>query len=276
MPDPCPPLDRHAQIVELLRTHHDHLPQPTRRDDATTPGFVHHVKVRESCPDCLANSPVPMPGCETCRGVGYTEHLRERDPYAVDKVQPYGLDIARHEETRERDQQIARLGRQLAPARSEADLLEEANRHGYPWERMRERLYEEFDHAPLDRALEQLHQADDGAYRLVYAVHVYGWLEPSAVVEAAVQRALRFIDERMPDPIRSPGMASPAPAKTSLWRGRTDRHAQARLDRDRRVIRAHFAWGWDTGQIAAHESLSRRRVQQILDGVTAVASGPAA
>ncbi|HEY8723426.1 MAG TPA: hypothetical protein VIL92_06155 [Gaiellaceae bacterium] len=272
---------RRGQIVKLLETRDDHLPQPTRRDHAAA-GFVHNAVVRETCADCLANDRT-MFGCETCGGRGYVETLRRTDPYAVEKVQPYGMSRDRHEKRRERDSELRRLEAQTAPPwTSEADALADANLHPYRWEIDRDRKWADYDYAALDAALEQLRQHDEGAYRLVHSVYVYGWLESSTVMEAAVERGLRFLDAHMPDPIRAPG-DEPSVAKDSLWRGREERHRHARELRVERVLRAHFEWGWSTVQIAAHESLTDRRVRQIVAAHNAecgddaaVASGPAA
>lgn len=275
---------RRTQIIRLLETRDDNLPEPVR-DTATVAGFVHRNTARESCPDCLANGRT-MKTCETCHGRGWVEVFREHDPYAIEKVQPYGIDRQRHERARERDRQIDRLDEQLAaPRKTEADLVAEANDHPYGWERARELMYDRFDYAALDRALDALRTADDGACHALHAVYVYGWLDYSAVMTAAVDRGLRFVDALMPDPIRAPGddVAAPADAKEALWRGRTQRHERARDARRDRVLRAYLDWGWTTQQIAAHESLTDRRVRQIIAddrdqaGVRAVvATGPAA
>src|SRR5581483_5963481 len=93
-----------------------------------------------------------------------------RDPFAVSTV--VGVDINRHVAARERDRQIAILELQTKPPRSESDLLEEANQHGYAWESARERMYERFN---------------------------YGWLTKlSAVVEAERDAALAFLSDRLP------------------------------------------------------------------------------
>lgn len=198
--------ERRTQIIALLESHDDHLPLPVRRDHSTR-GFVHKSKHRASCPDCLANDKV-MFGCETCGGTGYTEEYEEHDPYAITKVQPYGLDERRHERAAERDREIDRLAAAIEAAESsktEQDLIAEANKHPYGWEVARRLMYLRYDHGALDAALEHLRDRDETAYSLVHSVSVYGWLEPATAMEAAVERALVFIDERMPDVIRAPG-----------------------------------------------------------------------
>lgn len=272
---------RRSQIIVLLETRDDHLPQPTPHTHVD-PGFVHNTPHRESCPDCLANDRV-LKSCETCGGRGYLEELHAADPYEIQQVRKYGIDPRRHERVRDRDAQIARLDQQLAPPRTEQDLLDEANAHPYLWERERERKWRDYDYAALDVALELLRDHDQGGYHMLHAVYVYGWQDASAVLEAAVERGLRFLDERMPAVIRAPGAPDPALAKDSLAYGKRPEHEAARERRRERVLRAHFDWGWSTEQVAVHESLSRRRVQQLIaehnatSGVdAAVASGPAA
>lgn len=275
---------RRGQIIRLLETRDDHLPQPIRREHSPA-GFIHNTFVRETCPDCFGETPGKV-GCATCKSRGYIEYVRARDPYAVEKVQPYGMTGDRHEKRRERDNELVRLERQTAsPWSSAADELAYANSHPEPWEIERARKWRNHDYAALDNALESLRQRDAGAYHLVHATYVYGWLETSASMEHAVERGLVFIGERMPAVIRAPGddQAAPALAKDSLRYGKRPEHEAARERRTARVLRAHFEWGWSTEQIAQHESLTRRRVQQLIaeqNGLAgadaAVASGPAA
>lgn len=164
---------RRAQIVALLTSRDDHLPQPVRRDHSPA-GFIHHAAARETCPDCLANDRT-MFGCETCGGRGYTETIRERDPYAVEKVQPYGMTGDRHEKRRERDSEIARLGEQTrVPWLSPEDELADANRHPEGWELLRARKWRDCDYRALDLALERLRLVDEDAYHAITVAYVYG------------------------------------------------------------------------------------------------------
>jgi hypothetical protein len=272
---------RRNQIIRLLETRDDHLPQPIRREHSPA-GFIHNTQVRETCPDCFGENPGKV-GCETCKSSGYIEYIRERDPYAVEKVQPYGMTGDRHEKRRERDNELRRLEAQTSPPwTSAADELAYANAHPEPWEIARARKWRDYDYPALHNALELLRDRDEGAYKLLHACHVYQWLETSAVMEHAIERGLSFIDQRMPDVIRAPGDQAPDPAlaKDSLRYGKRPEHEAARERRTTRVLRAHFAWGWSTEEIAQHESLTRRRVQQLIAEhaleQVAVASGPAA
>lgn len=293
MPDPCTicgtttghtsacPTGRREQIIVLLETRDDHLPQPAARRHVD-PGFVHNAKARETCEDCLASGDTTAAkvGCETCGGRGWIEVVRTSDPYELEGTKPFGWDVRHHELAHDRDAELRRLAQQTAPLRAtDADDLADTRPH--QWEIDRQRKWADYDYRALDAALEELRQVDDGAYKLLHSVYVYGWLDHSAVVEAACARGLRFIDARMPATIRSPGMEQDADAvKESLWHGKSERHQARRAERVQRVIRAHFVWGWSTAEIAAHEVLSQRRVQQILSGAqgeqAAVASGPAA
>jgi len=45
--------ERLDQIIRLLETRLDNLPEPTRRVN-TDSGFVHKTPAREACSDCLA------------------------------------------------------------------------------------------------------------------------------------------------------------------------------------------------------------------------------
>lgn len=120
--------DRAAQIVVLLETRFDNLPEPARYDHASA-GFT---------------------GSD--------------DPYAVKRVLPYGLDGSDRERVRAIDAAIGAAERELRrfagfrPS-STQDELADANEHPYGWERARRRMYERYDYRALDVAVELLHQA---------------------------------------------------------------------------------------------------------------------
>lgn len=108
--------------------------------------------------------------------------------------------------------------------------------------------------------------------------------EVTPQIVTLLNRGLELLSYWMPETIRAPGTEPDhAAAKDSLRYGKRPEHAEARERRTERVLRAHLEWGWSTGQIAAHESLTRRRVQQLIaehnagtGDAAAVASGPAA
>lgn len=185
-------LDRRARIIRLLQTRDDGLPEARWSGTPSAErGFIHETIVRESCSDCLANG-VILRGCETCHGEGFIEYRRLRDPYATDKVVPYGITPDKHERARARDLEIDRLAMQtLPPPASELDIIDAANAHPERWEIERRRMYKLFDYHLLDRALDILRQRDQQSYHLVHGIHVYGWIEPSTTVEVAVERGLR-------------------------------------------------------------------------------------
>lgn len=216
-------LTRRGQIIRLLETMNDGLPEISRRDHSTS-GFVNKVRSR-TCPDCLANGRV-MIGCETCGGSGEVRPPRlgaiaapdalpddgaERDPYQENKTQPYGLTNEARDREVAIDSAIARASDQLRrfpgfrPA-SARDEVEEANRSGgYPWERERRAAWKRYDYERLTVALDELRVADEAGYHLLHSVFVYGWSEPSGTMEMVVERALRFLDGLMPTPMRAPG-----------------------------------------------------------------------
>lgn len=200
--------ERRLAIVRLLETRDMYLPEQRRRDPSPA-GFVHQTTWRESCPDCLANGRT-LKGCETCRGRGYLEHRRQRDPYATDVVMPYGWSADRHEARRELDAQVGRLEAQTRPPwSSAADELADANSHPYGWEVARRAMYRDFDYGALDCALERLRDVDRGAYHALHEVWIYGWMPVvSAGLEAALQVGLAFLDERLPTPVRAPGLST--------------------------------------------------------------------
>lgn len=175
---------RDDKILRLLDTRFDNLPESGRRTN-TTAGFAHREPARTSCTDCLANDR-PMFGCETCGGRGYIEVMRERDPYANNDTRVYGLTGAQHDVRVARDVQIARAGKLAREMLSSLnDELEAANENPYAWEEERRRMFEQFDYAALDRALEDLQQSFVG-------------VSPRSPI------GMRFLSTRLPDPLRAP------------------------------------------------------------------------
>jgi glutaredoxin len=233
--------DRRRQIIVLLDTRDDGLPELTRRDHSAS-GFVHHTAAREACPDCLANDRA-MFGCETCRGRGYIETPRHRDPYAVESVSPYGIDISRHERTHERDRQIDRLGEQIrSPYVSEADAIADANKHADGWELARREMNRRFDYAMLERALEQLRlRCPDESPRGDFG--------------------LAFIDGLMPDPIRSPREAKEVVSSLKLGPGAGTRLREERNRQIRQWAKDGRPYQW----IAAEVGLGDRQLREIIN-----------
>lgn len=175
---------RRSQIITLLVTRDDHLPQPRRGDDSS-PGFVHDKRAR-TCPDCLANGKT-MKGCETCGGSGAVTDAAAiaipdvlpgdggtKDPYAEDKPTPYGLDSTRHDRGYARNAEITRLEQQTRVFATAADELADANLHPEGWELARARKWKQFDYRALDVALERLRLVDADAYHAITSTYVYG------------------------------------------------------------------------------------------------------
>ena len=169
--------ERLDQIIRLLETRLDNLPEPTRRVN-TDSGFVHKTPAREACSDCLANDR-PMFGCETCGGRGYVEVKRTRDPYSEQKVQPYGLDGVYLERVKWRDRAIDRMAAQLAaPPKTEAESIEDANKRGYAWEEARAGMRRLYDYDVLERALELLREVDPEAHLALDTLYTQRRLAP--------------------------------------------------------------------------------------------------
>ena len=90
--------DQIDAVVMLLRTRDEGLPGIAARRSHAPSGFVHRTQVRETCPDCLGErAPAAAGRCETCHGKGSVTVWRQRDPYAVETTQPFGLTPDRHE-----------------------------------------------------------------------------------------------------------------------------------------------------------------------------------
>lgn len=237
---------RHAQIVVLLDTRYDNLPEVTRRRDDGQPGFTHGKVVRLSCPDCLANDR-PMFGCETCGGRGFIEEKREHDPYANQNVKAFGFDDRETDRRVAIDSAISAAGRELQrfpgfrPAGA-VDEIEDANRHPYAWELARRRMYRDFDYAALDVALEQLHGTHPG-------------LSPYSA------KGLTFIDGRMPGTIRAPQQGDAV--KNTKARG-PNVDARALKQRDSLITSAVLVDGEPTAQVALRFQLSVSQVNRIV------------
>lgn len=223
VPAPTPWPERAVAIVALLRLLTEGLPESSRRDHSQS-GFVDKARSR-TCPDCLANGRKRMIGCETCGGSGEVRPSRldaiaatdvllddgdDRDPYKINKTVAYGLTNEQRDREVALESAIARAGQELRRfpgfrPESTDEEIEEANKHPYVWERERAALRKRFDIDRLSVALDELRNHDAAGYSLLHGVYVYGVSEPSTSLEAIVDRALRFLSERLPDPLRAPG-----------------------------------------------------------------------
>jgi hypothetical protein len=178
------------------------------------------------------------------------------------EVLPFGFDSTRHDVTHDRDRQIEMLERQTAPPKSEADLMAEANAHPYVWELARRRMYRMFDYGALDRALEQLRDADHSAYRALHAVYMYAWAPPSAgVYECA--RGLDFLESVLPDPLRAPA-ASEQPETRVRGAIRPEAGKATKLIRDREMRAAADA-GATLAELMAKFGVSKSTVYAVVN-----------
>jgi hypothetical protein len=230
--------DRRTQILALLATRYDHLPEPIRRDP-TSAGFVHRTLAPTVCPTCDGVDP----HCPECRGHGEIETWRTRDPYATDRVSPYGIEATSklgHVPTR--DAELSRLAEQTAPpVTTEADLVAAANEHPYGWERARQAMYAEFDYAALDLALERL---------------------AGYVIAAHSERGLELLDRWLPNPLRAPVVVEVRVVVNAAAKGR-QADPRARRQRDDAIgemIRAGLAYG----HIARTVGLTPRQLRRIV------------
>lgn len=245
--------ERRAAIIRLLETLDDGLPLPVAAPLSTL-GFVHRSPSRESCPDCLANGRA-MFGCETCGGRGYTERRRSRDEYDTGANRGW-LGAAKLEAAKERDREIDRLAAQVEPPRPEAELA--AGTPPERWELERERLRKRFDYAPLAAALEDLRTVDESACRALHAVWVYGWLaQTSPRLEELLERGLRFVSVRLPDPLRAP--------EPPLARAAPPFFASVK-ERNRAIRKAEANDGATSQMLAQEHGLSVSQINRILAG----------
>lgn len=226
-------------IIRLYETRNDHLPEPSRRSDASS-GFVHQTVAHVVCPTCEG---VDSFACTGCGGRGEVSVKRERDPYSVDHVPAAGTATIKLGHEPSRDAELVRLaGQTRAPWASVDDELEDANLHGYGWERARAQMFARFDYHALNVAIDQLLIAHPG----VPAMSPYG---------------LVFIDAKMPDRIRAPRVTvAPAsiPAKGSAAGDK------ALKDRDRLVLDL-AAKNIPYDEIAKTVGLSGRQLRRVIN-----------
>lgn len=259
-----PTKERHAAILRLLEIRYDGFPD-VHRNVQSVSGFV-NAKGRISCPDCLANTPVWSAedpyvdrtrfGCETCGGRGYIDVKRERDPYAINVVTPYGADGAKHEADRERVREIARLKAQTRPAH-DVDEAAEANALDYAWKRDRDRLYAKYHLAELELAIEWLRLHFPG-------VKLRGGC--GSLSRLATENgpsgcfALGYFDMVLPDPLRAPPKPQPVTSLPPQGRGVGKRILS---QRDKAIVSA-IGGGAPTAHVASSFGISVSQVNRIV------------
>lgn len=246
--------DRHEAILRLLDTRFDNLPDAlgistTVALRGVTSGFVHRTLASVVCPTCEGVDD----RCTTCRGRGFIEKRREVDPMSraegsvvpaqMRAVAPYGvMSMTKLGHVPARDAEIARLAVQTRehPA-TELDLLADANANPEPWEQARRRMYERFDYAALEVAVDELHKTHPG-------------------VSARSMRGLEFIDVRMPDPIRAPGalVTSESVQGTAVER-------DPRAERDARILHLAAVEKRPAAEIAVEVRCSLKTVYRVLE-----------
>lgn len=227
--------ERRAEIVWLLTHRNDHLPSGRLiATPSTSSGFVggRDAKGRPlrtvSCPDCIANDRV-MFACETCGGSGELPDSG-KDPMddPVKNPPPHPLrkthwDVDRAAETSARDRALSVLEEQLAPPKSEVDLLAAANRRGYPWEEERRAMYRRFDFALIDQAIDWLGRYDADAAHAINATYVDGWLIEVGLVtpltEQLCERGFGYLSALLPEKLKT-GLEPPHPAESRQSRRR--------------------------------------------------------
>lgn len=219
--------ERRFRIIALLALLTEGIPeQRTGPRKIASPGFVNEFRDRD-CPDCLANGR-PMIGCETCGGGGtvsakrvgliaspdaFADDGEARDPYMTNETRAFGLTGEQHDRWVAIDAAISRARNELrrfgiGRPTSTADEIAEANRNEYPWERTRKNLRKRYDLDALTVALDALRDRDPSGSAVLRAVYVYREaFELSTLVEEKLVEAIRFVSDRMPDPIRAPGAA---------------------------------------------------------------------
>jgi hypothetical protein len=278
--------DRGRLVYALLRTTTIAIPGPRNTRSQSTPGFRHADRY-ETCPDCLTNGKVPMPGCETCNGRGEVRAEAQRDPYQIKTAGFFGDDKQRTRDLEHaRDREIERIDELLAQHAGQTAPLDALTRTIV----LRDRLRELGSYDKLDQALEQLREDHPIAYRVAM------WLAYQPFGEARVEPATKAIVTvcellalRMDGDIRVPRFVTISvdqevervarDGKGALQWGKGDWHRLRRSERNALIL-AMAADGVSTTKIGLRLNLTRQYVRRILDEHIAkaesTATGPAA
>jgi len=256
-------LDRRSQIVALYATRHEHLPEPRTLTTATAAGFVHRTLAPQTCPTCEGLD--DQRKCPTCRGRGWIETHRTRDPMSQAEgsvvpavmlaVKPYGVETTgKLGHVAARDAELARLADQTAPPPvSELDAIAHADQHPYAWERARRAMYARYDYRALDVALERLHLERPG-------------------VPPMADHGLVLLSLWLPRPLRAPVIRDEVVNVAARGRGADPK---ALMQRDRRVI-SLLAAGASVDQVAHTVGLSARQLRRIANQAGGIETGQAA
>lgn len=204
-------------------------------------GFVHRTVAPVVCPTCEGVDDSRR--CPSCRGRGWVEVSRSRDPYSIDHVKAAGTDQGKFGHVPDRDSEIDRLVEQTAvPVATELDVVAAANEHPFGWEEARRVMYARFDYAALDRCLERL---------------------AGMAVSAYSERGLALLDQWLPVPLRAPAQVGVVVVNVAA-RGRgADRRALEQRDRAVLELRQE-GLGYD--EIARRVGLSVRQLRRIVNG----------
>lgn len=187
----------------------------------------------------------------------------ETDPYETGVARGhFNESQRRHERTRDRDREIDRIADQVAPPRSEAELLADADEHPFGWELERLRLREEFDVPALERALEVLRDVDADAYRAVFAVHVHCWVPEEGAAALLADRAVAFVDPWLPAELRAPAEQTPVGVSVSVQEALKAAHGNRDRAIRRLVVDADAAPQWVAGQFGLSVSQVNRIVAE--------------
>lgn len=217
---------RRARTILLLESRTDWMPQPRSQFAAfgAIPGEA--ATRRETCSRCRGECEIPTrlgpEPCDRCDGEGsylvdaYTgERSSSEGPFRIGALSAV-------EKDRKAVATIARMGSQIAPPKSERDLIEDANKNPEPWERQREAHYKHGSYRELDLALEWLGGGWPEARQLVewaYEFHVIAIGKCSPDIVRAAEACVDRLCERMPDPVRVPAWLLPAhPAEVRIAR----------------------------------------------------------
>jgi hypothetical protein len=154
----------------------------------------------------------------------------------------------------------------------------EAERNGHAheagWVKKKRSLYRNGDYAQLEQAVAHAYARERRPVKAAWQILALGY-DPTLIADRAmVEEGVDAIARYMPERPRVPHWLIPDPRthKTSLWRGQTHRHVEARGQRNQQ-IRALHAQGVGLTKIGRRYDLSKMQVWRVVSSTATVSDG---
>lgn len=280
-------MNRDEKVLALGRTLLEYLPQArtpssslggsaglaaSRYVPCETCGARGNVNAKgQPCPRCTPLLGVSSPGkavgghgctpCLVCDGQGWRQR-RAGDP-EWDSVARIPLDRSALSENASALQDRLRHTERLL------QLWERPDERGFAWEEKRQQMERQGSYRELGEALRWLQEVAPRRFAVWWRLIVCGEIEHTLLGERMREQMVmttRMIAAKMPPDIRLPKPLREEEInrarKQSLAQGKTPAHARMRSERDQRIV--SMSASHSVTEIAAHFSLTTRRVNQVL------------